>query len=109
MPRKEILLFKASECEPCREIDELVKNGRFEADIEGEIGVRVVDITTEEGFAELLRHPDILEVPSAKHGDKVCKISIDHEDGVLIFTCADEAEGSPTGEAPHKDTSAGVA
>lgn len=104
MPRKEILLFKASECEPCREIDEFIKNGRFESDLEGEIGVRIVDITSEEGFAELQLHPDIEAIPSAKHGNKLCRISIDHEDGVVIFTCEGEAKGTPSAEGQHKDT-----
>jgi glutaredoxin len=87
-----IKIFTSKNCKPCQEVDRLIKEGKFEGDIQ------VVDIETDEGFEEFRK--EILEkgdgaVPSAYRDGQKCIISITEDDS-LIFKCSvPPAESEP--------------
>ena len=87
---------------PCHEVVDRVKNGRFASDLEGDVGVNLVDISTDEGFAEVEKQ-NLEKVPTARHEAKTCQIHIDEELDAVMFTCTEE-ENAPdvekTAEAP---------
>lgn len=80
-----IKVFTSKNCPPCREVDRLIKGGKFQGDIQ------IVDIETDEGFAEfrkeILDHGDGA-VPSAYRDGQKCIISITEDDN-LVFNCPD--------------------
>lgn len=88
MANKKIVYYtsKNSECEPCKEINDLVEQGSFRTP-DGDLDV--VDITTEEGWErfnkEVLSKQDGA-VPSAYLEGKKCMIMI-AEDGMVDFEC----------------------
>lgn len=82
-------IYTAKHCEPCRKIEDLIREGKISEDVE------LVDIETDEGFLkfkeEVLDHSDGV-VPSAYKDSKQCKIGLDEEEN-LVFEC-------PTDEQP---------
>lgn len=86
-------IYTAKHCEPCRRIEDLIKEGKISEDVE------LVDIETDEGFLkfkkDVLDHSDGM-VPSAYKEGQQCKIGFDEEEN-LVFECP--ADERPT-EAP---------
>jgi len=89
-----IRIYTATHCEPCRKVEELIKEGNLSEEVE------LVDIETDEGFLkfkeDVLDHSDG-RVPSAYKEGKLCKIGLD-EKGKLAFEC-------PTDEQPTDEQS----
>lgn len=78
-----IRVYTSKNCPPCKEVDRLIKEGRFEGEIE------LVDIESDEGFAKFKQ--EVLDfgdgaVPSAYKEGKKCVISITEDDS-LLFNC----------------------
>lgn len=110
MANKRIIYYtsKTGDCVPCKEINELVEQGKFHSPDTDEVDV--VDITTDEGFdrfnREILSKQDGA-VPSAYLDGKKCMILID-DDGVH-FECPsndlpsdlDEKSSLPERDASH--------
>lgn len=88
-----IKIYTAKHCAPCRQVEEFIKNGKFEGEIE------LIDIETDEGFQkfkeEVLDHEDGA-VPSAYKNGKRCLIQID-EDNNLLINCPDDPPSSDEG------------
>lgn len=85
-----ITIYTSEHCRPCREVEELIKEGRFDGEVE------LVDIETDEGFERFRK--EVLEisdgaVPSAYKEGQRCKIQIT-EDRNLIFECPTDAPPS---------------
>lgn len=79
---------KNGNCQPCKEVTELIEQGKFQTP-DGELDL--VDISTDEGFDRF--NKDILSkqdgaVPSAYLDGKKCMILI--EDDVVRFECPGE-------------------
>jgi c-di-GMP-binding flagellar brake protein YcgR len=89
MAKKVIDLYYASECSPCKEVVDRVKNGRFASDLGEGTSVNLVDISTEEGFTEVEKK-NLEKVPTAIHEAKTCQIHIDEELDAVMFTCNEE-------------------
>jgi hypothetical protein len=102
MAKKVIDLYYSSDCEPCHDVVDRVKNGRFASDLEGDVGVNLVDISTEEGFAEVEKQ-NLEKVPTARHEAKTCQIHIDEDLDAVMFTCTEEGN-APEEEAPAAST-----
>jgi hypothetical protein len=98
MAKKVIDLYYSSDCAPCHDVVDRVKNGRFASDLEGDVGVNLVDISTDEGFAEVEKQ-NLEKVPTARHEAKTCQIHIDEELDAVMFTCTEE-EKTPEEESP---------
>lgn len=89
-------IYTSQHCGPCQKVRELVKQGRFQGEIE------LVDIDTDEGFDLFIR--EVLSkgdgaVPSAYQDGKECKLGY-AEDGDLTFECPepDAPPASPEGK-----------
>jgi predicted thioredoxin/glutaredoxin len=83
-----IKVFTSKSCQPCQEVSRLLKEGKYQGDIE------IVDIETDEGFEAFTK--EVLSmgpgaVPSAYKDGKKCLISIS-EDKNVQFNC-------PTGQS----------
>jgi len=113
MANKRIIYYtsKTGDCVPCKEINELVEQGKFHSPDTDEIDV--VDITTDEGFdrfnREILSKQDGA-VPSAYLDGKKCMILI--EDDVVHFECSSndlpsnlDEKSPPSGEDASHDAS----
>lgn len=85
-----IKIFIAGSCQPCQEIKELVKDGRFD---DGE-QVEMFDLETEEGFP-YLEKLGLSKVPCAFKGKKQCQIQIDDANKLLVINCPPEEEPKP--------------
>lgn len=90
-----IRVFTSKHCPPCKEIDRLIKEGKFV----GESEVELIDIETDEGFAKF--KDEVLDfgdgaVPSAYKEGKKCVISITEEDN-LLFNCPSDPPSSDEG------------
>lgn len=88
-----IRVYTARHCTPCHEVEELIKQGRFEGKIE------LIDIETDEGFEKFRK--EVLDfsdgaVPSAYKDGKKCIIHIDDESNSLLLEC-------PTADLPSSD------
>ena len=87
---KTITVFVSEHCTPCKEIDRLIKEGRFEDKIE------LVDIETDEGFEkfsrEVLRRGDGA-VPSAYRDGQRCQILV--EDDEVFLNCPNSEDPAP--------------
>ena len=94
MSKKVIDLYYASECSPCKEVVDRVKNGRFASDLGEGTAVNLVDISTEEGFTEVEKK-NLEKVPTAIHEAKTCQIHIDEDLDAVMFTCNDEEPAVP--------------
>lgn len=91
MAKKVIDFFYSEQCSPCKQVSDLIKEGRFASDLGEGTAVNLVEITSDEGFARI--EPEGLEkVPSAKHEGKFCQIHIDEERNAVMFTCHEEAQ-----------------
>lgn len=101
MPRI-IKVFTAGHCEPCHEVAKLLKEGKFEVDID-DADVDLIDIETEEGFAQVDEN-NLAGVPAARFQGKECKISIDRDLGILVISCALKVDNPPQLDA-HMDNS----
>lgn len=78
-----IIVFTSKNCPPCKDVDRLVKEGRFKG--VGEI--ELVDIESDEGFERFKK--EVLDfgdgaVPSAYKEGKKCIISVTEDDNLLI-------------------------
>jgi hypothetical protein len=89
MAKKVIKVFYSSACTPCAEVTDRLKKGRFASDLGEGTAVDLIDITSEEGFAQVEKEK-LERVPSAKHDAKFCKIAIDKELDAVMFTCNEE-------------------
>jgi len=94
-----ITIYTAEHCVPCKEVERLIKEGKFA----GEKEVEVVDIETDEGFKKFKREvmdiSDVetqLAVPSAYKDGKKCLIQFDEENDNVLFKC-------PVGDPPSSD------
>lgn len=97
-----IRIYTAKHCQPCHEIEDLIKEGKFS----GETEVEVIDIETDDGFLrfkeEVLQFSDGA-VPSAYKNGKKCLIHIDEEKTNIVLSCPTDEENndiilSPTDE-----------
>jgi predicted thioredoxin/glutaredoxin len=87
-----IKVFTSKHCQPCHDIEKIIKEGKFA----GEREVELIDIETDEGFAMFKK--EVLDfgdgaVPSAYKDGKKCVISITEDDG-LLFNCPTEPHAS---------------
>jgi hypothetical protein len=107
MAKKVIDLYYSSDCSPCHEVVDRVKSGRFASDLGEGTAVNLVDIATEEGFAEVEKQ-SLEKVPTARHEAKTCQIHIDEELDAVMFTCTedDAAAAEDTTEKPAEETAA---
>lgn len=99
MAGKVIKVFMSAYCKPCHEVVDLLKKGRFEADVGEDAAVEFIDVTSEEGFPEMVAE-EVTRLPLAKHAGRECKLGIDDEAGIVVITCGDAGEGSPPPPAP---------
>lgn len=99
MAQKAIKVFMSEHCKPCQELVDLLKQGRFEADVGGDAAIDLIDITSEEGFPEMVAE-EVTRVPMAKYQGRECKLGIDEDAGIVVITCGDAGEGSPPPPAP---------
>ena len=99
MAKKVIDLYYASNCSPCHEVVDRVKNGRFASDLGEGTSVNLVDISTDEGFEEVEKQ-NLEKVTTARHEAKTCQIHIDEELDAVMFTCTEEES---TAEAREND------
>lgn len=81
-----LVVFTAKHCEPCHRITDLIKQGKYEGEVE------LVDIETNEGFARF--RAEVLErgdgaVPSAYREGTKCLILV--EEDQLSFECPNPA------------------
>lgn len=93
-----LIIYTAEHCVPCKEVERLVKEGKFV----GEKEVEVIDVETDEGFKkfkkEVMDPSDVeteLSVPSAYKSGKRCLIHIDTETDNVFFECP-----TTTGDPP---------
>jgi hypothetical protein len=93
MAKKAIRLFVGEGCKPCGPIKEMVVQGRFESNLPGDVGLDLIDVTTEDGFP-FVESEKLEQVPTAKYDGQVCKLEIDREEQILIITCPGGEEGS---------------
>ncbi len=89
MAKKVIKVFHSGECTPCEEVTSRIKNGRFASDLGEGTAVDLIDITTEEGFAQI-EAEKLDRVPVARYEGKTCKIHIDPDLDAVMFTCNEE-------------------
>jgi predicted thioredoxin/glutaredoxin len=92
-----IKVFTSKNCQPCQEVSKLLKEGKYQGDIE------IIDIETDEGFETFTKEVLAMgpgAVPSAYRDGKKCLISIS-EDNSVLFNCptAQSAE-QPSLESP---------
>lgn len=92
-----LTIYTAEHCVPCKEVEQLVKEGKFI----GEKEVEVIDIETDEGFKkfkEEVMDPSNVEtqlaVPSAYKDGKKCLIRIEGDS--VLFEC-------PTSDLPSSE------
>jgi len=98
MAKKVIKVYYSSNCSPCNDVMDRLKKGRFASDLGDDTAVDMVDIMTEEGFAQI-EAEKLEKVPSAKHEAKFCQIHIDEELDAVMFTC-NEKTPQPPDEPP---------
>lgn len=99
--KKVIKVFGSEYCSPCHEIEELIKAGRFLSNVGEDVPIDLIDITTEEGFPQVVEE-NLSKVPSARFNHKPCELSIDRELNIIVITCGEE--GSPEQRDQSKDT-----
>jgi hypothetical protein len=99
MPKKVIKVFYSSECSPCQEVVDRLKNGRFASDLGEDTSVDMIDITSDEGFDQVEKE-QLEKVPAAKHEGKFCQIHIDEELDAVMFTCNEEEPPAPPDPTP---------
>lgn len=90
--KKVVKVFQSTYCEPCHEIVDLIKEGKYIIDVE-DAEVQVIDVTSEEGFPELEKE-DVDALPSAKYEGKTCRLGINREEGIVTIDCAEVADES---------------
>ena len=90
-----IRVYIGSDCTPCQEVADLVKQGKTAEPVE------LVDVETDEGFALFMAEIQGKEeggVPSAYKAGKQCEIFMDEETRQLLFQCPpDDSPASPPG------------
>ena len=90
---EKIRVYIAGNCGPCEDIRKMVQEGKAPE------GVELVDIETDEGFAEftaeVLTHGDG-GVPSAYKGGQLCEIFKDDQNNTLIIDCPEPPPSSPS-------------
>ncbi|MDD5547085.1 MAG: thioredoxin family protein [Candidatus Omnitrophica bacterium] len=99
--KKVIKVYHSPHCDSCHQAVDLLNKGRFESNIEGDVPVDLIDVTSDEGFREI-GEAGVDAVPTAKYNGKTCKLGIDEEQQVVVITCdlppEDQAEEQPTSE-----------
>ena len=78
-----IKVFTSRHCQPCQEVDKLIKEGKFQGEVE------LIDIESDDGFQKF--KDEVLSlgdgaVPSAYKDGKKCIIRITEDDS-LVFNC----------------------
>ena len=91
MEKKVVKVFQSKHCDSCHEIVGMIEERKYVLDIEG-AEVKVIDVTSEEGFPELEKE-DVGGIPSAKFEGKTCRLSINREEGVVLIDCKDPEDG----------------
>ena len=88
-PAKEqqIKVFTASHCVPCQDFKKLVEEGRVEVDAPPGSVLNILDVESEEGFAELVKIGSLDQVPSAALNGQACRIEVDTERDVVVIRC----------------------
>lgn len=94
MANRTLKIFVAEGCRSCGEIKRLVKDGKIATNCGPNTEVKLVDVTTDEGFPDVEREK-LTGVPSARFEGHVCNLSIDEDTKTLIVDCADEAKSRP--------------
>lgn len=93
-----ITIYTSKNCQPCKEVERLIQEGRIGHELEDEI--ELVDIETDEGFAkfteEVLQHQDG-QIPSAYREGKKCAIGFDEENNLVISCSTDNPPSSGQG------------
>lgn len=85
---KVIKVYHSPHCQPCLEITELLNKGRFESNIEGDVPIDLVDVTSEEGFKELhAAGVDVSSIPTARYQGQTCKLGVDEDQQVVVIEC----------------------
>ncbi len=79
-----IKVFISDHCGPCKDIKELIEEGRFNIE-----DVDLIDVATEEGFPYVAQL-NIDKIPSAYKDGKPCKITYDEENDALFIDCPKE-------------------
>jgi len=91
---RKIKLFVGGHCTPCESIKKLVEEGMFLVNDQEGAQVDMIDVETEEGFANIEKH-QLTGIPQAfDESGKRCKISIDEENKVVVFDCDGEPEAN---------------
>lgn len=93
MEDKKVTVFVGEHCKPCAEVKELLQEGAFLVNDEEGHSVDLVDVETQEGFISMVKHGAVDGIPKAFIGDKICNISIDREEGIVLLECPND-EGS---------------
>ena len=89
MAKKLITVYYSEQCNPCHEVTDRLKNGRFASDLGEECSVEMLDVTSEEGFVAIEKE-DLKKIPAAKYDGKFCQLEIDTELDAVMITCLDE-------------------
>ncbi len=89
-----VKVYVATHCLPCQEVRDLLAKGHFLIN-GGEGQIDLIDIETEEGFAQI-KDVDITGVPSAFKDGKQCRIKIDDEKTTLLLECDDDEREDKT-------------
>jgi len=82
-----VRVYVGTGCGPCGPIKAMINNGQVESDIP-DAEIEFVDVTTEEGFAEIEKE-GLEKVPSAKFEGQFCKLEIDKERSVVVISCGE--------------------
>lgn len=89
MAKKPITVYYSEQCNPCHEVTDRLKNGRFASDLGEECSVEMIDVTSEEGFAAIEKE-ELTKIPAAKYQGKFCQLEIDTELDAVMITCLEE-------------------
>lgn len=91
-----IRIYTAKHCQPCHQVAQLIKEGRFS----GEEEVELIDIETDEGFLKF--QEEVLSfgggaVPSAYKGGERCLLHVDDETNSVLIDCPTAPREAPEG------------
>lgn len=92
-----IKVFISPSCEPCHDIQEMIRTGQFSTNVDT-TDLELVDVESEEGFPQI-ESEAVKFVPTARYRGKACELQI-LEDDTLFIACPDPAEESTGLESP---------
>ena len=100
-----IRLYVSKNCTPCKDVKDLIKEGRYTAAEQ----VELVDIDSKEGFAEF--QEKVLDrqdggVPSAFQDGRKCEVLYNEDEDILVFKCPPDspALSSPEQSKEHEES-----